>query len=311
MKRTLTLAAAAALAAGTFSLSACSDSNSPRMGTLAVSLTDAPFPFDQVERADIFVVRIDAKLAESSEADAAEDVEGDNENTNPSRGWVTIAEPNVALNLLELQGGKVTNLGQETLPVGRYRGFRLILDTDKSSITLKDDFELRGTTTPGIVWPSAGRTGIKINLDRPFEVVGDGSLMVIDFDLGNSFVLRGNTIQENGLLFKPVVRATASEQTGSISGTVRSGAAGTPTVALASVQVLQPGTALTDTDPTKVVATTATNEVGAYKAAFLLPGAYSLRVYPPTGSTLKPALVPTVTVSEGRDTGGTNVTLAP
>ena len=305
------LLAAATIAVGTLSLAACSDSSSPRMGTLSVKLTDAPCPFDQVQRADVFVVRIDAKLADTNDEDAARDVSSSNDNTNPSRGWVTIGTPNASLNLLDLQGGKLADLGQQTLPVGNYRGFRLILDTQKSSVTLKDGTVLTGTSSPGIVWPSAGRTGIKIKLDKPFNVEEEGSLMVVDFDLGNSFVLRGATIQSNGLLFKPVVRASASEATGSISGTVRSSAAGTPPVVGASVQVLQPGTALTDTDPTKVVATTATDAAGAYKAAYLPAGSYSLRVYPPSGSTLKPTLVATVAVVAGQDTGASNVTLAP
>jgi hypothetical protein len=135
--------------------------------------------------------------------------------------------------------------------------------------------------------------------------------MVVDFDLGNSFVLRGNTIESNGLLFKPVIRATASQQTGAIAGTVRSNATGTPAVPSASVQVLRAGTALSDTVSANVVATTATDAAGVYKAAFLLPGTYSLRVFPPTGSTLKPALVPSVAVVAGQETANTNVTLAP
>lgn len=311
MKRTSVLAtAAAALAAGMFSLTACSESSSPKSGTLAVALTDAPFPYDQVARADVYVVRIDAKLAETDDDDAAKDVEGDDDNTNPSRGWVTIAEPNASINLLDLQGGKTTNLGQQTLPTGRYRGFRLILDTDKSSVTLADGTVLSGNATPGIKWPSAGRTGIKVKLAEPFEVVEGGALMVVDFDLGNSFVLRGNTIMENGLLFKPVVRATASGLTGSISGTVRSSAAGTPPVAGASVQVVRPGTTLADTVSANVVATTSSDAAGAYKAAFLVPGSYALRVFPPSGSALQPALVPSVTVTTGAD-AATNVTLTP
>ncbi|MFL5575959.1 MAG: DUF4382 domain-containing protein [Gemmatimonadaceae bacterium] len=311
MKRTFVLAsAAAAFAGGVLSLAACSDSNSPKTGTLAIALTDAPFPYDQVARADVYVVRVDAKLADTDDGDAARNVEGDDDNENPSRGWVTIAEPNASINLLELRGGKTTNLGQQTLPTGRYRGFRLILDTDKSSLTLTDGTVLNGNARPGIAWPSAGRTGIKVNLARPFDVVEGGALMVIDFDLGNSFVLRGNTIMENGLLFKPVVRATARELTGAIAGTVRSSADGNPPVAGASVQVVRAGTTLTDTVSANVVATTSSDAAGAYTAAFLLPGTYALRVFPPSGSALKPALVPSVTVTPGSD-AATNVTLAP
>jgi len=32
--------------------------------------------------------------------------------------------------------------------------------------------------------------------------------MVVDFDVANSFVMRGNSLAQNGLLFKPVIRAT-------------------------------------------------------------------------------------------------------
>lgn len=302
-------AATAIVAAGAFlSLAACDSASAPKTGVLSVALTDAPFPFDQVARADVYVVRIDAKRADATDTDAAADVEGDEStNTDPSRDWVTVATPNASIDLLELRGGHVTNLGQTTLPTGRYRGFRLILDTQKSSVTLADGTVLTGTSTPGIVWPSAGRTGIKINLAQPIEVDANGSLMVVDFDLGNSFVMRGATIEENGLLFKPVIRATANEETGAISGTVTSG--GASPVAGASVQVLQAGTAIDDTDPAKVVATTTTDASGAYKAAFLLPATYAVRVYPPTGSPLSPALVAAVAVTSGHETSGTNVTL--
>jgi hypothetical protein len=32
--------------------------------------------------------------------------------------------------------------------------------------------------------------------------------MVLDFDVGSSFVMRGESLSRNGLLFKPVVKAT-------------------------------------------------------------------------------------------------------
>jgi hypothetical protein len=206
-------ATTAALAAGglALSLTACDSSSAPKTGVLAVALTDAPFPVDQVSRADVFVVRIDARKADATESDAAEGADADNAtNTDPSRGWVTVAAPDASFDLLALRDGKVTNLGQATLPTGRYRGFRLVIDPRKSSVTLTDGTVLTGTSSPGIVWPSAGRTGIKIDLSQPIDVVENGTQMVVDFDLGNSFVLRGTTIEENGLLFKPVVRATAS-----------------------------------------------------------------------------------------------------
>lgn len=291
-------------AAAAILLSGCGDSIGSATGTLTVQLTDAPFPFDAVDRADIFVVRIDGKIAESSEAQAQNDPAPAG-NVNPGAGWVTLAAPNASYNLLDLQRGATTNLGQVTLPTGTYRGFRLILDTDQSSITLKDGTVLTGTSLPAVQWPSAGETGIKIQLDQPIELVENGTVMVIDFDLGRSFVLRGATIQQNGLLFTPVIRGAARDLTGSISGTVRAGDAGGPLVEGAAVEVLTLGTPIGDTDPANVVGSGSTDAQGVFKIAFLQPGSYAVRATPP--STLAqhdPVLLPSVTVTSGSDTGG-------
>ncbi len=87
----------------------------------------------------------------------------------------------------------------------------------KSSVTLTDG------SHPTVMWPSAAQTGIKINLDQPISVTQDSSVMVLDFDVGRSFVMRGNSISQNGLLFKPVIRAVATQLTGSVAGSVRGG----------------------------------------------------------------------------------------
>jgi hypothetical protein len=153
---TLAFASAAVLACGD------SDSNltASGTGTVNVALTDAPFPFSQVKSVDIFVLRIDGKIADVDSLEAS--------NVNDSTGWKTLVSPATGINLLNLSGGKTANLGSATLPVGTYRSFRLVIDTDKSSVTLTDD------SKPDIKWPSAGKNGIKLILDKPFEVV-DGS----------------------------------------------------------------------------------------------------------------------------------------
>lgn len=299
--RTALTAALAALSLAT--TTACSDDNGPRFGTLAVVMTDAPFPYDSVARADIHVLRVDAKLAEPSEQQAAQDADGSENGDDPAREWVTIATPDRTIDLLALQRGIVTDLGAETVPTGTYRGFRLVIDTDRSSITLKNGTVLRGNTTPGVQWPSAGQSGIKVKLSEPVRVTGDSTVLVLDFDLGNSFVLRGNTISQNGLLFKPVIRAVARDITGSIGGTVRAGSATGALVPGASVEVLRAGTTLGDTVSANVIATTSTDASGAYTAAFLLPASYALRVTPPATLTgFGAVLVPSVSVVDGQAT---------
>jgi hypothetical protein len=301
MKRLLFTAAALA---GALALGACSDSLSSGTGTLSVALTDAPFPFSDVQSADMFVVRIDAKMATATDEEVADPADPA-DNTDPSNGWVTIAEPNQNFNLLDLQGGNTVNLGQATLPTGQYRGFRLILDTDQSSITLTDGTVLTGDATPGIVWPSAGETGVKIYLTQPIDVDADGTQMVIDFDLGSSFVLRGASIESNGLLFKPLIRATARDLTGSISGSVHGGTADGVGIAGATVEVLKAGSTIDDQNTDDVIATTQTDAAGNFHAAFLDAGTYALRATPPDGAGYGPALVADVTVTSGEDAAGT------
>jgi hypothetical protein len=142
-------------------LAACNESTSSATGKLGIAITDAPFQFDQVARADMHVVRIDAREAVADSMEAA--------NTGSMTGWTTILTPNETVDILDLTGGRTTDLGTAFLPVGTYRGFRLVLNVNQSSITLKDG------TPVDIVWPSAGSSGIKINLDQPVVITEDSS----------------------------------------------------------------------------------------------------------------------------------------
>jgi len=194
---------ALALAASVAYMAACGDSpTASGRGTLAVRLTDAPFPTDSVASVDIFVVRVDGRVAAADSLDAEQDSAG-------THGWTTLAAPNMSVNLLAYQNGTSLPLGTATLAEGSYHGFRLVIDPSKSSITLKNGVVLSGTSSPNVSFPSGSRSGIKIVLTKPVEVVAsDTTTMIVDFDVANSFVLRGNTILQNGLLFKPVVKAT-------------------------------------------------------------------------------------------------------
>lgn len=277
-------------------VTACSDTTGTNTGKLTVLLTDAPFPFGDVSRVDVFVVRVDARATEVSAAEAA--------NAANTGAWTTIASPNALINLLDLQGGVTTNLGTTSLSSGTYNGFRLILDTQKSSVTLKDGTVLTGSSSPGIMFPSAAQTGIKIELDAPIQVTQDSSVMILDFDVGSSFVVRGQTIKQNGLLFKPVIRAVATELTGSVTGSVRGDSATGAAIAGATVEVLKAGTVLTDTVSANVVASTSTDASGNFRFSFLLPATYVVRATPTAASGYKPALL----AGDLTITSGTTVT---
>ena len=116
---------------------------------------------------------------------------------------------NRLIELLALRNGITTTLGETKIAAGSYRSFRLVIDPSKSSVTLKNGTVLTSISTPNVSFPSAARSGIKVKLDRPIAIAADGTtLAVVDFDVSQSFVLRGNTIAESGLIFKPVIRGT-------------------------------------------------------------------------------------------------------
>ena len=295
MSKTIRLLAAFAIT--TLALGACSDSSGTGTGLLTVRLTDAPFPFSEVASVDVFVVRVDAKTESTTDDEAADE--------NDHDGWTTIATPNALINLLDLGSGKTMNLGATTLPTGNYRSFRLILDTDQSTITLKDG------SRPPIHFPSAGQSGIKVKLDEPIQLTEDGTVMTLDFDIGRSFVMRGNS-SANGFNFKPVIHAVAQDVTGSVTGSVHANTATGAAVPNATVEVLTAGSLVTDSDPTHIVRSTVTDASGNFRIAFLLPGVYVLRATPPAASGFKPALLAGgLTITAQTETQNQIIVVAP
>jgi uncharacterized surface anchored protein len=288
-----------AIALGTFAFAACSDSSGTGTGTgsLTVRMTDAPFPFSDVASVDVFVVRVDARTSEPTDAEASDE--------SDQSGWTTIATPNSLINLLDLAGGRTENLGATTLATGTYDGFRLIIDPSKSWMTLKDG------SRPAIQFPSAGHSGIKVQLDEPIILTENGSVMTLDFDVGRSFVMRGNNAK-NGFNFRPVIRAVAEDITGSVAGSVRANSATGAAVPDATVEVLTAGSLLADADPAHIVRTTSTDANGNFRVAFLLPGTYVLRATPPASSGFKAALLPTaLTIATGTETANQIIVVAP
>ena len=222
MSNTHRLATMVLTASTLFGAVACSDSTGSGTGTVGVRLTNSsvaafvaasvegevPLPAGSVKSVDIFVVRIDARRAEPTEAEAAEDTE---ESEAAQGGWVTLAEPNAVIDLMTIADGSTAFLGEAEVAAGGYNGFRLIIDPAKSSITLNDEAStvIGGESITGLKFPSAAMTGIKINLNGSPIAVEDGeeTSVLVTFDVSKSFVMLGTTIEQNGLLFKPVIKA--------------------------------------------------------------------------------------------------------
>src|SRR5574341_895660 len=134
----------------------------PAGSTVNILLTDAPFPYDLVERVDVYVVEI----AASAQVD-----------TGPSQNWVTIARPRRRFNLLELQQGTTTLVGQGELPADVYRAVRITLDADSSVVTLQ------GGGQAAVDWQTTVPVfSIHTLVESPIDVPRAGADIVIDFD---------------------------------------------------------------------------------------------------------------------------------
>ncbi|MHB0961667.1 MAG: DUF4382 domain-containing protein [Gemmatimonadaceae bacterium] len=197
----------AALATAGVLAAACGNSTTEAgRGTIAVQLTDAPFPTDSVLRVDVYVVRVDARMADTDSAAAARGATDDSASTG---GWTTLTQPNQIVNLLAYQNGAFLPLGNANVAAGNYNGFRLVIDPSKSSVTLKNGAVLTNTSSPNVLFPSGARSGIKIAFLSPVPVAAnDTATVLVDFMVNDSFVMRGNSISQNGLLFKPVIKGT-------------------------------------------------------------------------------------------------------
>ena len=302
----------AALALLSASLVACSDDGvEPRVraGETRILLTDAPFPYDLVTRVDIHVVSVSGSMS-------ADTIAGE---------FITLATPNRRINLLELQNGETQQLNSLKLPEGVISAVRMVIDTDKSSITLEDGTVLTGTSSPGISWgPNAG-PGKTLNalVHEQIEVPDTGGDVVIDFDVGQSFHLAQDVVgapTDEGFTFSAVLRATDANRTGSIAGVVRAGTATGVPVEGASLR-LYLGNPAEPENTWSTMATARTNASGRFTFAYVTPSAhwaglparvddrYIVAVDPPSGSNRSRMLVPNVTVNAKAETGMGTVVL--
>ncbi|PSQ99089.1 MAG: hypothetical protein BRD48_05125 [Bacteroidetes bacterium QS_9_68_14] len=159
-----------------------------RTGTLQVMLTDAPFPFESAEAANVTIERVVALPASDSP-----DVEENNR--------FVLTDETQSFNLLELRDGVTAPLAGEELPAGTYEQIRLILG-EEASVVMDDG------TTYDLQVPSGTQTGVKVLLEGLDISAGEETELTLDFDVSKSFVTKGNPGAPGGVqgfLFKPVV----------------------------------------------------------------------------------------------------------
>jgi hypothetical protein len=242
-----------------------------------IEITDAPFPYDSVARVDLYIVSIAVNAA----AD-----------TSTPTGWITVAEPRTRYNLIALSGGVTDTLGTNIVPAGTYRAVRMVIDTDSSSITAKD-----GGLLPVAWQSSAGRPTLFALVEDALAVPDSGASIVIDFDVGRSFLC---TTPCDTFTFSPVFRAVNRAATGAVSGSVLGDTLSASPDPISDVTVTVFSGNPASSDATwSVRATGKTDAAGFFRIAYLRPGTYILRADAPRGSAYTPGVRSNVIVTAG------------
>jgi len=283
MKRLLI---AAATALGAIGVACYQDDalHAPAIAPTKVFLTDAPFPYDSVSSVDIYVTRIEASPIDTAPADLAAG----------RMTWVEVAVPQKRFNLLTLQQGATEFMGQATLDAGQYTDIRMTIDVDKSSIKYLDGSDALVHWPP----PAQGEILVYAWVAERLAVSGTGAEIVLDFDVGRSFLYSLFGIKE--FHSQPVLRAVNSAATGAIAGTVT-----VPDIEGNPFPVENANVTVYGGDPSQlpgqwyVEATGRTDAQGHYKVAFLRAGAYIVRIEQPDLPAFAAVTTPNVQVSVG------------
>jgi len=218
------------------------NNNNEGSGNLKISITDAPFPLDIIESANVVITKI--------EVHAVNDTSG-----SP---FTVVMEDTVEFNLLDLRNGVTAEVVYTDLPAGAYDQVRLYVDSASITLVGGISFELKV--------PSGSQTGIKLKIDPAITIAGgELSELLLDFDIEKSFVLKGNMNTPAGIKgfnFKPVIRVCNHTVSGKLEGMVSD----TAEMALEYAQVW--------IESDTVVATAYTDSTGYYAIPGILEGSY-------------------------------------
>ncbi|CAN7566357.1 DUF4382 domain-containing protein [Massilia sp. LjRoot122] len=244
------------------------------LGTLAVSMTDAPAcGFDAV---NVTVSKVRVHRTEGA--------------SDTDTGWTDITlSPAKKINLLNLTNGVLEALGQTSLEAGRYTQLRLVLDGNAGG-NANTVVPTVGKTEQPLETPSAVTSGIK--LVGNFDVTaGQKTDVVLDFDACKSVVTRG----KGTYALKPVVKVVPVTLNG-ISGFVSSALLGR------SVQVSA------QQNGQIVSATTPNATTGEFFLSRLAPGNYDVVI---TANDSAASVVASVPVASTTSTTVLSTSAAP
>ena len=223
-------------------------------GRILIRLTDAPFPHHLVAEVNITVSKVLAIPVEGSQTG------------NSTSGALEFSSRPLTVNLLHLTNGITVTLTNTDIPVGRYKGLKLIIG--EASIRLKDNtvFDLN----------LGNRNGSDYELDIPWHKeiqAGLTSDLLLDFDVSRSFIPRYASATNQriaGFIFSPFVKLSDAYNSGSITGIVTS--------SLENKISRLEGAQITVMSADTVATTTFTDYSGMYTVLGLEPGKYNIKV---------------------------------
>lgn len=252
-------------------------------GTLRVSMTDAPACGYDAVNVTVSKVRI------HQSSNAAEN----------DGGWTDITlAPARKINLLNLTNGVLEELGQATLPAGRYTQLRLVLDTGTGigagagagARPANSVVPSATGTEVALETPSAAQSGIK--LTGNFDVAsGQLADVVLDFDACKSVVRKGN----GAYVLKPVVSVIPALLNG-IRGVIDPATLGSGTMVTAQ----QNGVIIRSTVPNA--------GTGEFYLARMEPGNYDVVM---TSDARAAAVIAAVPVASATSTVAVSTSTAP
>jgi hypothetical protein len=252
-----------------------------------VLLTDDPFPFDSVQSVQVYIVSI----AVSTHPDTGTSAD--------SMHWETVAAPHRQVDLLTLQQGLTDSLGSGQVTADQYKAVLVTINVDSST-----GIRFKNGSEAVVRWNGSGQESYGVFVEAPINIPDTGAVIVIDFDVGRSFVY--NQLGDGAFDFFASVRAVNRAATGSIAGTVIHDTSGGPAGPVADATVSAWGGGPSNW---YILSTGKTDAAGHYRLAYLLPGTYIVGVEPPSGSNFGSALDSNVAVNRGFETTH-NVTLS-
>ncbi len=232
-------------------------------GEMKMYMVDSPASFDAVL---INVTEVDVHSATS----------------DSNGGWYVLNSTPHIYDLLSLRNGISTVLGDTMLPAGQYTQIRLILGAGSSVVINGVSYSL--------TVPSGFQTGVKLNAD--FDIQANATYaLTLDFNAAKSIIQAGSKY-----ILQPVIRCTATQTSGTISGTVL------PITSNAVVWTVS---------NSDTVTAYADASSGYFELMALPSGSYTLNIQASDTTLYKSTTMQNVVVASGQNTDAGTITLSP